>query len=312
MNQKNLTHHHESLTNQTPVWTALVTPFTAQGSIDFPCLKQLAHTQADAGNALLLLGSTGEGLALSLAEQKQIVEFVCQLSLNVPLMVAVGGYDLSAQVAWITYCNTLPISAYLLATPIYSKPGPVGQTQWFCELLDTADFPCMLYNVPSRSGVEIPLQTAKNVQDHPNCWAMKEASGDVSTFTRYRDHCPQLALFSGEDALMPELAKAGAKGLVSVCSNVWPDATKRYVELALTNNINTTSGLWKKAIASLFHVANPIPVKILMHEQGTLSSPLLRAPLTHLELAESKTLLAENQHISQWLMQSQRQQNFGV
>jgi len=177
-----------------PLWTALVTPFLENDQIDFVSLQHIAIAQAQAGNGLLLLGSTGEGLALTSDEQLSIVEFVCDLQLNTPLMVAVGGYNLAEQLNWLNRCNTLNIDSYLLATPLYAKPGVVGQTQWFKALLDAAKFPCMLYNVPSRSGIEIPIATVQNVQDHPNCWAMKEASGDLNKFLSYRQHCQNIEL----------------------------------------------------------------------------------------------------------------------
>jgi len=289
--------------NQYTTWTALITPFDGQGEIDFASLEVIANDQSDAGNGLLLLGSTGEGLALTSEQQLSIVEFVCQLKLNSPLMVAVGGYDLASQVRWIETCNQLPIAAYLLGTPLYAKPGPVGQTQWFSQLLDTAKFPCMLYNVPSRSGVEIPLSTLSSVKDHENCWALKEASGDLNKFLAYRQHCPSIALFSGEDAMMPYLAKAGAKGLVSVCANAWPEATHRYVELSLAGNVESLFPLWQNAIDLLFQVANPIPVKALMAEQKVISTSILRAPLTHLELSDNQSLLTADQNICQWFTQ---------
>ena len=289
--------------NNYSTWTALVTPFDSNGDIDFNSLKVIANEQNDAGNGILLLGSTGEGLALTSEQQLSIVEYVCQLGLSSPIMVAVGGYDLASQVRWIETCNQLPIAAYLLGTPLYAKPGPVGQTQWFKQLLDSAKFPCMLYNVPSRSGVAIPLSTVENLQSHENFWAIKEASGDLNQFLAYRQQCPHIALFSGEDAMMPYLAKAGAKGLVSVCANAWPEATNRYVQLSLTGEVDSLFPLWQNAINLLFQVANPIPVKVLMAEQQVIATPILRAPLTHLELNDNRALLAADHSISQWLAQ---------
>ena len=291
------------LLNQYQTWAALITPFDQNGEVDFASLKVIATDQSHAGNGILLLGSTGEGLALNDEQQLSIVEFVCQLKLASPLMVAVGGYDLAAQTRWIQTCNKLSISAYLLGTPLYAKPGPVGQTQWFSQLLDTAKFPCMLYNVPSRSGIEIPLATVANVQHHQNCWAIKEASGCLNKFLSYRQHCPNVALFSGEDAMMPYLAKAGAQGLVSVCANAWPKATHRYVELSLKGQVESLFPLWKNAIDLLFQVANPIPVKILMANQQVINTAILRAPLTHLELEDNSALIAADQDINQWFAQ---------
>lgn len=306
----NLNNNFDSLSHQ-PLWTALITPFNVDGDVDFESLKIIATQQADAGNALLLLGSTGEGLALTTDEQFRIVDFVCQLRLNVPLMVAVGGYNLTAQVDWIKRCNTLPIHAYLLGTPIYAKPGPVGQTQWFSRLLDTADFPCMLYNVPSRSGVSIPISTLQQLQKHANCWAVKEASGDINQFLAYREHCPDVALYSGEDAMMPYLANAGVKGLVSVCANAWPAATRYYVELSLQGQTDSLFPLWQNAVDALFQVANPIAVKVLMHEQQVINTPVLRPPLTHLEIAANNSLIEADQKITLWLAQRQWQRHVG-
>lgn len=287
-----------------PLWTALVTPFLDNNQIDFTSLKRIAIAQSQAGNGLLLLGSTGEGLALTFDEQLSIVEFVCNLQLNTPLMVAVGGYNLPTQINWIKRCNNLAIDSYLLATPLYAKPGVVGQTQWFTALLDAAKFPCMLYNVPSRSGIEIPVATVQNLQYHPNCWAMKEASGDLNKFLSYHMSCSNIELYSGEDAMLPYLVPAGAKGLVSVCANAWPVATKAYVELCLAEQTQTMFPLWNNAVDALFCVANPIPVKVLMQQQKAISTAVLRPPLTHLELTDNTALLAFDKKINQWLVQT--------
>ncbi|WDE04958.1 4-hydroxy-tetrahydrodipicolinate synthase [Thalassomonas viridans] len=290
-----------------PLWTALVTPFHANGAIDFASLETIARDQADAGNGILLLGSTGEGLALSGDEQLSIVEHICRLSLPVPLMVAVGGYDLAAQLEWINTCNRLPVHAYLLGSPLYAKPGPEGQYLWFSALLEQAAYPCMLYNVPSRSGINLDAETLARLQHFDNCWALKEASGELEQFLRYRQACPELALYSGEDAMMPYLASAGARGLVSVCANAWPEATRAYVELSLASENQGLFPLWQNAIAPLFAVANPVPVKQLMFEQQVLSSPALRPPLTHTELPDSGNLIQQDQLISQWQAQRQGQ-----
>lgn len=291
-----------------PLWTALITPFLDDSSIDFASLAEIAKAQAQAGNGLLLLGSTGEGLALTSDEQFSIVEFICNLqdslSIKSPLMVAVGGYNLPDQITWIKRCNKLDIHSYLLGTPLYAKPGEVGQTGWFKALLDAANFPCMLYNVPSRSGVEIPVATVQNLQDHPNCWAMKEASGDLNKFLNYRRQCPNIDMYTGEDAMMPYLVPAGVKGLVSVSANVWPKATKTYVEWCLAGQTQTMFPVWNDAVDALFSVANPIAVKVLMQEQKAISTATLRAPLTHTELTDNTVLLAVDDQINQWLAQA--------
>ena len=300
MNQ--ITHSKKCLKAEQPiVWTALITPLLTDGAIDYHSLQHVALQQNAANNGILLLGSTGEGLALTSEEQLAIVKFVAALSLDVPLMVAVGGFNLSAQIAWIEECNQLPISAYLLGSPIYAKPGPVGQTAWYQALLDAAKLPCMIYNVPSRSGVEIAISALQTLQHHENCWALKEASGDLNKLLAYRQHCPDLELYSGEDAMMPYLASAGVQGLVSVCANIWPEATQRYVALTLAQQCHGLFPLWQNAIAALFQVASPIPVKVLMAELAVIDTPTLRLPLCHEELSNKHGLDIVHQQIQQWL-----------
>ena len=305
----NQNFQHKNLSRY-PVWTALVTPFDENNAIDYQSLAKIAKQQADVGNGILLLGSTGEGLALTEAEKFSIVEYVCQLKLNTAIMVAVSGYQLEQQQTWIKRCNQLEIDAYLLASPMYAKPGPVGQTLWFKSLLDSAQRPCMLYNVPSRTGIEIAVTCLQQLQDHPNCWALKEASGDLAKFINYHQQCPYVELFSGEDAMMPYLVNAGVKGLVSVCANAWPEATSSYVQLCLSGGDESLASVWKSAVDALFQVANPVPVKVLMHENGHLNTPFLRPPLTHQELPANHGLLNVQQSVETWLnSQNNQQQN---
>lgn len=282
------------------LWTALVTPFTEQGVIDFDNLKFLVEQQVSAGNGILLVGSTGEGLALTQDEQLSVIQYVCELAPNTPLMVGVGGFDLAAQRQWIETCNQLPIDAYLLTAPLYAKPGPVGQAQWFRALLQASDKPCMIYNVPSRTGVELSPQALAQLVDEPNFWSIKEASGSTVKFSEFKKALPNIALYSGDDALMPEFSLLGASGLVSVCANVWPQATQQYVQVCLTQPQNSGFNMWRDAINSLFSVANPIPLKVLMHQLGQLKSPLLRAPLTHEELSDHSAMTDAHYQISQW------------
>ncbi len=282
------------------LWTALVTPFDDQSRIDFDSLRHIALQQARAGNGILLLGSTGEGLALTLVEQTAIVDFVCSLSLNVLLMVAVGGYQLPEQLAWIEHCNALQIDAFLLGAPLYAKPGPIGQKHWFEALLNQANYPCMLYNVPSRSGVNLSPQMLAQLQHHDKCWALKEASGDIAQFLAFRKACPAIALFSGEDNLLPYLAQAGAKGVVSVASNVWPDEAHEYVRRCLSGQLDGLFPVWHDAISALFSVSNPIAAKVAMAKNGAIASATLRPPLIEAELGDSQALLLAHQQIGAW------------
>ncbi|WNC69289.1 4-hydroxy-tetrahydrodipicolinate synthase [Thalassotalea nanhaiensis] len=290
--------------NDFALWTALVTPFDLNGAVDYDSLAKIVDDQQQAGNGILICGSTGEGLAIEQSEQLNIIKFICDLNPSVPLMVSVGGFNLPTQVDWIKACNDLPVHSYLLTAPIYAKPGVIGQTQWFSALLDAAKHPCMLYNVPSRSGISIPVKTVENLAEHRNLWAMKEASGDVNEFLAYATAAPKMKMFSGEDALIPYLAPVGAVGLVSVCANAWPEATNLYVQKSLAGEGANLTPVWYNAISSLFEEANPVPVKVLMHKQAVLNTPTLRAPLSHLELESDNAILAADLDITEWLCQS--------
>ena len=289
--------------NNYPLWTALITPMTPQGSVDYACLAQLVTMQQEADNGILLLGSTGEGLALSVEEHKRIVEYVVSLNPTVPLMVAVGGFDLQQQTSWIEYCNTLNIDAYLLASPMYAKPGKNGQLLWFKQLLESAERPCMIYNVPSRSGINLDAGTLGTLSESETFWALKEASGDLERFHEYRMACPSVKVFSGDDGLFPQHASDNAAGLVSVCSNAWPQATHRFVEHHLSNRNEQITDSWANALDSLGVAANPIPVKVLMHQLSIIGTPNLRLPLTHLELDNTRALVDADQSINRWLSQ---------
>lgn len=269
------------------LWTALITPLQEDGSIHFNDLEKMVRRQEQAGNGILLLGSTGEGLALSGDEKREIVDFVVGLDLNVPLMVGVGGFNLAMQQEWIKYCNTLAVDAFLLVTPLYAKPGIVGQTQWFTALLDASEKPCMLYNIPSRTGIRMEPQVVKNVELHRNFWGVKEAGGNIQEFLRLREFSPDVPVFSGDDGLMAFFASAGCAGLISVASNVWPHATRLYVEKCMNGDTASLFPVWTHAVEFLFSAPNPIPSKVLLQHKGLIDFATLRLPLTEDELEAS-------------------------
>ncbi|MCW8327662.1 4-hydroxy-tetrahydrodipicolinate synthase [Photobacterium sp. SDRW27] len=292
---------------QTTLWTALITPFSPDESIDFTTLTQLAKEQEAAGNGILLLGSTGEALALTITEQQEVIRHICALELSVPLMVGVGGFQLQQQIQWLDFLNDFPVDALLIPVPLYAKPGATSQLKWFNNLLDASHWPCMLYNVPSRTGVALDEQTLSSLANHPNAWAVKEASGSVEAFTRYRNAAPSLQFFCGDDGLLVDFVAAGACGLVSVAANAWPEATAHYVRQSLNLATPNFKTLWQQAGNSLFCAANPIPVKALMQYQGRLKNAGLRPPLYSEELQELTPVLNADTAIHQWMETCQNQ-----
>lgn len=282
----------------TPLFTALVTPFNENGTIDYDSLDKLIKEQVRAKNGLLLLGSTGEGLALTTQEKLSLLQHVCKQSLPAPILVGVGGFQLEDTLNWLKSCNSLPIDGYLMVNPIYARPGPQGQFEWFQKLLDTASKPCMLYNVPARTGCPLEIGVLKRLNQHPNLWALKEASGSLEQFRAYRNAAPELTLFCGNDDLMPTLVKEGAKGLVSVMANAWPEATNRYVQLSLHEKI-TAGSVLLPAIQSINN-RNPVSVKVLLHALNQILTPYLRPPLSNRDGSSPKELLERHLEVEKW------------
>lgn len=283
------------------LYTACITPVLDDHSIDWDSYESICREQADAGNGLLILGSTGEALGLDLKERKDIVNFVERLDLKVPLMIGVGGTDIKAQVEWVKFLNTRNVDCYLMVTPMYSKPGVHGQTQWFQTLLDTAGKPCMLYNVPGRTGGELHLKTINNLLGHKNLWAVKEASGDLEKFKGYVGLSDTVKVYCGDDALMPEFSVAGAKGLVSVASNTWPAATRRYAKICIEKEItNEEKDLWKTSSLALFVASNPVPAKALMYQQNRIKTPVTRSPLSEKDLESTTEIETADKNIKNW------------
>lgn len=283
------------------LWTALVTPMKENGDLDLEDLASLIHKQDEAGNGVLLLGSTGEGLALGLDDKQKVVETASSLNIDIPLMVGVGGFNLREQIEWIEYCQQFEVDSFLLVTPLYAKPGIKGQTEWFKALMNAADKPCMIYNVPSRTGVKLHPGVLSRLKDHPGLYALKEASGSIADFQQFRKAAPELKILSGDDALTPFFTMAGCEGLVSVASNVWPEATHRYVQKCLEGKGPELLPLWQECSDALFSVSNPIPAKVLLKEKKWIKTAVLRPPLTVEELEDKSMLIKADERIQQWL-----------
>jgi 4-hydroxy-tetrahydrodipicolinate synthase len=285
--------------NQYKLWTAVVTPLNEQHQVDYETLTHIIKDQCEANNGLLILGSTGEALNITLDEKKKIVEHVIKLNPSSPIMVGVGGHQLQETMEWVNYLETQKIQAYLMVTPLYAKPGPIGQFQWFKSLMDVATKPVMLYNVPGRTAVALAPDAVSQLSHHKNFWAIKEASGSVEKFKEYLNAANGKAVYCGDDALMPEFALAGSAGLVSVASNSWPKETNLYVEKCLNKSFDDKT-LWTEASNSLFIVSNPVPVKRLMFETGKLKTPFMFAPLSHEDLKDIRKLTEANENVKAW------------
>jgi 4-hydroxy-tetrahydrodipicolinate synthase len=291
-----------NVTNYT-LWTAIVTPLDQASHVDYRALSSIVRDQEEAGNGLLVLGSTAEALNLPLTEKKKIVDHVISMNPKTPIMVGVGGHQLEETLDWISFLETKMINAYLMVTPIYAKPGPVGQYNWFKTLMDAVTKPVMLYNVPGRSAVAMSTEAVARLSGHKNFWSIKEASGSVEKFKEYLKAANGKAVFCGDDALMPDFALAGASGLVSVASNAWPKETNLYVQKCLNKTFDDKQ-LWTDAANSLFVASNPVPVKRLMFENGKIQTALMVAPLSHEDMQDATPVLKANEQVRNWFQRN--------
>jgi len=290
------------LLKETKLFTAVITPLHLDGSVDFESFEALLREQEKAQNGVVILGSTGEGLNIKKSDALSILRFASSLKLSNAVMTGLPGSNLEETLSYLNELNSLPIDAYLVVTPLYAKPGEEGQYAWFKSILDRAGKPCMLYNVPGRTAVKMHPSAAQRLNHHPNFWALKEASGSLADFKKFKSVLPNQALYSGDDGLMNDFATLGACGLVSVASNVWPVETHRYVDACLEHKLSPEEDvMWKKACDALFYqAANPVPVKKLMYLKKKIKTPVLKAPLSHYDLSDHEKILAGHEAVTTW------------
>lgn len=281
------------------LWTASITPFDERGiKPDLASLEACLRRQEEAGNGVILFGSTGEGLSLSFDERKELLTFALSLNLRIPIMVGVPSHNLKDALQWLAFSREL-VAGFLMTTPIYTKPGVAGQTCWFETLLDHANNKVMIYNIPSRAGIKLHVETVKNLQHHEHFWAIKDSGGTLESAVEYKMAAPHITLFAGDDYMMPAMAMKGAAGLISVASNAWPEATRRYVTHCLLGK-KIDHNLWWHAGLSLFGASNPIPIKALMKDAGLIANDAVRLPLSQRDHKKRSVLLDIHETMLIW------------
>ena len=285
---------HTSHLNSPLVWTACITPFKDHGlNIDYGSLERILYAQTVCQNGIILFGSTGEGLSLSVEEKKSILDFVLRLDLNIPVLCSLPTYSLEAAIECIKHCQDYEIQGYLVSMPLYTCPGKEGQVQWLQAVLTIAQKPVILYNIPRRTGVSLSVEALEILKDHPFLVGLKDSSGCLKSAFQYTKAAPRINLLCGDDHLMPAYSTLGAKGLVSVLSNLWPNFVKYYVQESL-------AGRWRKlffwsAQNALCKATNPIPVKALMRLLNLIASDMVRLPLCKNDIPDLQPLRALHQ-----------------
>ena len=274
------------------VYTALVTPFR-NGKVDYPALKSLIENQISGGVAgLIPVGTTGESPTLDYKEHSEVIAFTVECAAKRCQVIAGTGANSTAEAVKLTQeAKVIGADATLQVTPYYNKPTPEGIYRHFSTVADTVGLPVVMYNVPGRAGVPIPVDVVARLADNANVVGIKEAAGSVDRVSRILDVC-ELDVLSGDDSLTLPMMSVGAKGVVSVASNLIPGELVQMVDLALSGDFGAAKKLHRKyyrLFCDLFIESNPIPVKAAMAMKGLLAEEY-RLPMCEMSDAHRETL----------------------
>ena len=277
--------------------TALITPITEKG-IDYDAFGKLIDWQIEEGiNALVVCGTTGEASTLTDDEHRDAIAFAVKRAAGrVPIIAGTGSNDTAYAIELTKHACEVGADGVLVVTPYYNKATQKGLIKMFTEIADASTAPVILYNVPSRTGVNIAPKTAAALSKHPNICAIKEASGNISQIAEVFALCGnELAVYSGNDDQIIPITALGGKGCISVLSNLLPRQT---VEMYNKFQKGDTAGAAKMQIDylhlinALFSEVNPIPVKAAMAAMGYCED-YLRSPLTPMEDETREVLFNE-------------------
>jgi 4-hydroxy-tetrahydrodipicolinate synthase len=269
--------------------TAIVTPFKS-GRLDETALKRLIDAQFAAGvTGVVPCGTTGESPTLDYDEHNQVVKLAVEFAAGRGVVMAGTGSNSTREAVELTQeAEAAGATAILQVAPYYNKPTPEGLYQHFKAIAEATSLPIMLYSIPGRSGIEIPVETvARLVQSCPNICAMKEASGTPERVNQMRLTLPHtFEILSGDDSLTLPFMAVGAVGVVSVASNIIPGPISEMVKLALDGRFREALVIHERyypLLAAFLKLStNPIPIKTAMGIAG-LIDPELRLPMTDMD-----------------------------
>jgi len=275
--------------------TALITPLNEAG-VDYGAFGRLIDWQIDEGiSALVIAGTTGEGATLSDAEHREVLRFAVERAHGrVPIIAGTGSNDTAYAVDLTRYACDTGADAMLVVTPYYNKATQKGLVKMFTAIADASSKPLILYNVPSRTGVNIEPATYAALADHPMISGIKEANGNISkiveTFELVGD---RLAVYSGNDDQIVPILSMGGDGVISVLSNLLPARTVEICTRFWAGDVAGSAEMqcrYMPLIRALFCEVNPIPAKAAMAAMGYCGN-FLRLPLTRMEPEHERAML---------------------
>lgn len=261
-----------------PVFTgaavAIITPMNADGTVNFEEFGRIIEDQiAGHTDAIVVCGTTGESATMPDAEHLSVIDYcVKKVNRRIPVIAGTGSNDTAHGIRLTQSAEKLGVDAVLLVTPYYNKTSQQGLIQHFTALANATSLPCILYNVPSRTGVNILPETAYELSKLPNINAIKEASGNIAQVAKIAQLCGDaLNIYSGNDDQIVPLLALGGKGVISVLSNVAPRETHEICQKWFDGDIAASLAAQLKYLPlceALFCDVNPIPVKFAMNQLG--------------------------------------------
>lgn len=275
--------------------TALVTPMFEDGSINYDRFKQLVNEQIEAGiDALVICGTTGESATMDNDEHVRVIKTAVEVAAGrVKIIAGTGSNDTKYAVSLSNEAIAAGADALLMVTPYYNKTSQAGLIAHYGYIAEHVDAPIILYNVPSRTGVNIQPETYKELSKYPNIVAAKEANGNISALLKTISLCgDDLAIYSGDDDQTVAIMAMGGKGVISVISNILPTEAHKMTKLCLDGNYKAATEMAKKYVKIMDHMfidVNPIPVKEAMNILGMNMGPC-RLPLVGLSETNRKLI----------------------
>lgn len=275
--------------------TAIITPMK-NGAVDYEAFGRLIDWQIENGiDAIVVAGTTGEGSTLTDEEHKEVIRFsVERVAGRVPVIAGTGSNDTAYAIELTKYAESVGADAMLLISPYYNKATQKGMIAHFKATAEATTKPCILYNVPSRTGCNILPETVATLAKIPNIVAIKEASGNISQIAEIAELCgDEIDIYSGNDDQIVPVMSLGGKGVISVLSNLMPHETSKICKDYLSGNHKEALRVQLKLlklINTLFCEVNPIPVKAAMKRMGFCSEEI-RLPLTPMEPQNEEKLV---------------------
>lgn len=268
--------------------TALITPFAADGSVDYPALAGLLDFQLENGtDALVVCGTTGEAAAMSYEERMRTIEAVVRhVDGRIPVIAGTGSNNTESAIALSRDAVLAGADALLVVTPYYNKATQRGLIRHYTAIADAAERPVILYHVPSRTGVKCTAETYAALAEHPNIVGVKEAGGDLGLVQKARELCPEdFSIWSGNDDETAPMMLLGGRGVISVAANVMPREMHALTSACLAGDFAAAGKMQlrlRKLCEALFWEVNPIPVKTALAMMGRCQETF-RSPMCEME-----------------------------